>query len=112
MVLYKLYIVLINLMNISRMPYPIIWKVRLNEMMDKITEIINRWDPAKLMSHAPDDEYNSEVSRIIEVLKFENDSVNLANAIKDIFNESFGEDLVNDFEIYKEIANEILKKHG
>ncbi len=32
--------------------------------MDKITKIINEWDPINLMYHAPDDEYCFEIELI------------------------------------------------
>jgi hypothetical protein len=82
--------------------------VRLTTLLDRITQVINKWDPANLMSHAPDDEYNFEVGKIEEFMKTENEPIKLAHAIKDIFYQTFGDDVKYDLETYIKIANEIL----
>ena len=76
--------------------------------MDTITKIINKWDLANLMSHAPDDEYNYEVEKIKEIMSEESDPVKLAYAIKGIFADTFGGDVNCEMETYVKIAKELL----
>lgn len=58
--------------------------------MDKLTRIINSWDPIDVMSHAPDDEYNLEVEMIANLLKKTTDVNELAKGISDIFLDTCG----------------------
>lgn len=62
-------------------------------MRDAITAIINEWDPANLMSHAPDDEYEYEIGQIEEAMaRGVIEPYGLAREIHAIFVKSFGED--------------------
>ncbi|MED4781964.1 DUF1871 family protein [Brevibacillus choshinensis] len=58
--------------------------------MDKLTELINSWDPTNLMSHAPDDEYELEVQMIKQLLITTLDDNDLAKGIQNIFLETCG----------------------
>lgn len=87
-----------------------IWKVR-RASMDKLTEIINNWDPTNLMAHAPDDEYELEVERINELLMKTEDEYELAKGIKNIFLETCGPEFFKkDFRECLGVARKILKE--
>lgn len=60
--------------------------------MDKLTKIINEWDPTNLMSHAPDDEYELEIEKIKKALESTDNELELAKSIMSIFLESSGEE--------------------
>ncbi|MBM5598289.1 DUF1871 family protein [Listeria seeligeri] len=79
-------------------------------MYDKVEKIINEWDPIDLFPLAPKDEYNQEIKKIVNVLKDKSllNEENLANTLKLIFVESFGEDLFfrdNELDIAKKLLN-------
>ncbi|EFS03054.1 conserved hypothetical protein [Listeria seeligeri FSL S4-171] len=79
-------------------------------MYDKVEKIINEWDPIDLFPVAPKDEYNQEIKKIVNVLKDKSllNEENLANTLKLIFVESFGEDLFfrdNELDIAKKLLN-------
>jgi len=76
--------------------------------MDEIALIINDWDPANLMSHAPDDEYSFEITEIKKAIKEQNDLFELAQKIRDVMIQSFGSDMDYSFEKYHEVAVKIL----
>lgn len=95
-------------MKVSKSIKEIVWKIR-KIMYDKVEKIINEWDPIDLFPMAPEDEYSQEVRKIMNVLKRkERLSVeNLANTLKTIFIESFGDDIFfRDNEL--DIANKLL----
>jgi hypothetical protein len=78
--------------------------------MDKLTKIINEWDPTHLLSHAPDDEYNLEIQMIEEVLKKTNNENELAKKIHDIFLDTCGKVFFEQsFEDCLDVAKTILK---
>ncbi|WP_429951099.1 DUF1871 family protein [Enterococcus sp. AZ101] len=79
-------------------------------MYDKVEKIINEWDPIDLFPMAPEDEYSQEIRKIMNVLKRkERLSVeNLANTLKTIFIESFGDDIFfrnNELDIANKLLN-------
>lgn len=79
-------------------------------MYDKVEKIINEWDPIDLFPLAPKDEYNQEIKKIVNVLKDKSllNEGNLANTLKLIFVESFGEDLFfrdNELDIAKKLLD-------
>lgn len=79
--------------------------------MDKLTTIINNWDPTNLMSHAPDDEYDLEINMIAELLRKTNNENELAKGIQNIFLDACGEVFFKkDFEDCLDIARKILKE--
>ena len=55
--------------------------------------IIDEWDPIALLSHAPDDEYHSEICVIEQLLKSTTDTNTLALGIYDVFTRAFGDDV-------------------
>ena len=59
-------------------------------VMSIVKEVIDNWDPISLLSHAPKDEYHSEIKEIEELLKTTADCAELATGIYDIFLKSFG----------------------
>ncbi len=79
--------------------------------MDFVKRIIDAWDPIDLLSHAPDDEYHSEIEEIRYLLRMTDDSVELAEGIFDVFVESFGEDtFIKSKEECKWIAQTLLSQ--
>jgi len=76
-----------------------------------VKEIIDWWDPIDLLSHAPDNEYHSEVEKIENLLKITKDCDAIADGIFTIFLNAFGVDV---FKKTKqdciEIADKILIK--
>jgi hypothetical protein len=80
--------------------------------LNKLTEIINAWDPTNLMSHAPDDEYNLEIKMIGELLKTTSSEKELAKGIQKIFLETCGDEFFKEaFEECITIARKILKEY-
>lgn len=79
-------------------------------MYDKVEKIINEWDPIDLFPLALKDEYSQEIKKIVNILK-DKSSLNeekLANALKMIFVESFGEDMFfrdNESDITRKLLN-------
>ena len=63
--------------------------------MDFVKRIIDEWDPIDLLSHAPDDEFHSEIDEIGYLVRMIDDSVVLAEGIFNVFVESFGKDTFN-----------------
>lgn len=61
--------------------------------MDFVKRIIDEWDPIDLLSHAPDDEYHSEIAEIGELLNLSKDFSELAEGIYQVFSNSFGKDV-------------------
>ena len=58
--------------------------------MGFIKPIIDEWDPVNLLSHAPQDEYHSEIADIQQLLSHTSDPLILAEEIYNIFLNSFG----------------------
>lgn len=81
------------------------------EIVERITQIINDWDPIGFFPMAPKDEYINEIKKISEfVCSNHNLQVQpLAQAINKIFIETFGTDVYNeDLEQCTVIAKRIL----
>ena len=79
--------------------------------MNFVKSVIDAWDPIGLFSHAPDDEYHSEIEEIERLLSVMNESNELASGIYKIFVESFGADIfVKSYEECKQIAHMLLKE--
>jgi hypothetical protein len=53
--------------------------------------IVDDWDPLNLLSHAPDDEYHSEIKKIEQLFESKKEIDELATGIYNIFLNSFGE---------------------
>ena len=58
--------------------------------MSIVKEVIDNWDPINLLSHAPKDEYHSEITEIEKLLQSTVDCVELAAGIYNVFLRSFG----------------------
>ncbi|MBA9027633.1 DUF1871 family protein [Peribacillus huizhouensis] len=76
--------------------------------MSKTKRIINKWDPMKLLLHAPDDEYEEEILLINDVLALTSDVNQVANEIKAAFIKMFGYDFKRSYNDCLEIAKKIL----
>ena len=78
--------------------------------MDKITEIINEWDPLDLLPFAPQDEYEAEINEIKNILKGNKDiSIReLAFSINTILVNFLGDDYVPDMAKCIQVAQKIL----
>ena len=80
--------------------------------MDRITQIINDWDPIGFFPMAPKDEYINEIQKIKEFV-YSNYSLQvhtLAEEINKIFVETFGMNVYDeDLEQCTIIAKKILK---
>jgi hypothetical protein len=59
------------------------------EIMGIVTRIINDWDPAHLLHHAPDDEYEFEIAEIVVFLNKAESVDNLTEGIALVFNKAF-----------------------
>lgn len=79
--------------------------------MERITQIINDWDPIGFFPMAPKDEYINEIKKISKfVCAHQNLQVQpLAQAINEMFVETFGTDVYDeDLEQCAVIAKQIL----
>jgi len=56
-----------------------------------VKSVIDEWDPINLLSHAPNNEYHSEIEEIEQLLKHVKDCDLLAEGIYHVFLKSFGE---------------------
>lgn len=81
--------------------------------MNDIKKIINDWDPIDLLSHAPDDEYHSEIKEIEKLLETTKSYTDLAEGIYNIFITFFGNNTFkkSKFECIL-IAQKILSNKG
>ena len=61
--------------------------------MGTIKAVIDDWDPIGLLSHAPSDEYHSEIKEIENCISSIAGQVELATEIYNIFIRSFGCDI-------------------
>lgn len=81
--------------------------------MERITEIINDWDPIGFFPMAPKDEYFNEIRKIYEyVMSNKNLQIQLlAQTINRIFVETFGSDVyTEDMDKCMQVAEKILKE--
>lgn len=75
-----------------------------------VEKIINENDPIGLVhGGAPDDEYHTEIGKIVILLKNELNQKELAQKISDIFKNSFGEEIQTSDQLYFQIANNLLE---
>ena len=77
-------------------------------MEEKIKEIINEWDPIGLMTLVPSDEYKEEASEIFCFYQNCSDVRTLADRIKEIFTDQFGNFFDKTYEECFDIASKIL----
>ena len=85
----------------------------IKKLENNIKEIIDFWDPIKLLSFAPQDEYDFEIKQIRNKMLINKDikTDELALVIQTVFKNAFGEDVYySDENIEFDIAKKILKK--
>ncbi len=77
-----------------------------------IKKVIDEWDPVGLLEDgAPDDEYNPEISRLVNEVKEIDSAKELGKHIYDLFLKMFGDDMnIKSKNIYEceNVANLIL----
>jgi len=86
---------------------------KIKKLENNIKEIIDFWDPIKLLSFAPQDEYDFEIKQIKNKMLINKDikTDELALVIQTVFKNAFGEDVYySDENIEFDIAKKILKK--
>lgn len=86
---------------------------KIKKLENNIKEIIDFWDPIKLLSFAPQDEYDFEIKQIKNKMLINKDikTDELALVIQTVFKNAFGEDVYySDEYIEFNIAKKILKK--
>ena len=86
--------------------------IELIEFGNEIKEIINLWDPMGLMDFCPEDEYETEVKGIRNlVVNNKNiDKKSLAQEIRNIFKYYFSNEYKLKQEIEEDIASKIIEK--
>lgn len=85
--------------------------IKIIKFGNDIKKIINSWDPLDLLDIAPEDEYETEIREIRDIV-IETENINkeiLAYAIKEIFENSFSKKYCFDNFTIGEVAEEILK---
>ena len=87
--------------------------IELIEFGNEIKEIINLWDPMGLMDFCPEDEYETEVKGIRNlVVNNKNiDKKSLAQEIRNIFKYYFSNEYKSKQEIEEDIASKIIEKN-
>ena len=68
--------------------------IELIEFGDEIKEIINLWDPLKIMDISFSNEYSYEINRVIEELLKNTTIQNLSKKINKIFKNKFSYDII------------------
>ena len=86
--------------------------IELIEFGNEIKEIINSWDPIVLMEFCPEDEYETEIKGIRNlVVNNKNiDKKSLAQEIRNIFEYYFSDKYKSEQEIEEDIASKIIEK--
>ena len=87
--------------------------IELIEFGNEIKEIINLWDPMRLMDFCPEDEYETEVKGIrnLVVNNRNIDKKKLAQEIRNIFKYYFSNEYKSKQEIEEDIASKIIEKN-
>ena len=87
--------------------------IELIEFGNEIKEIINSWDPIGLIDFCPEDEYETEVKGIRNlVVNNKNiDKKSLAQEIRNIFKYYFSNEYKSKQEIEEDIASKIIEKN-
>ena len=79
--------------------------------MDFVKRVIDEWDPIGLLSHAPEDEYHTEIEEIQHLLSITDDCSELAEGIFSVFIDSFGKEVFDKSEEEcKRIARALLSQ--
>ena len=86
--------------------------IELIEFGNEIKEIINSWDPIGLIDFCPEDEYETEVKGIrnLVVNNKNMDKKSLAQEIRNIFEYYFSDKYKSEQEIEEDIASKIIEK--
>lgn len=86
--------------------------IELIEFGNEVKEIINLWDPMRLMDFCPEDEYETEVKGIRNlVVNNKNiDKKSLGQEIRNIFEYYFSTEYKSKQEIEEDIASKIIEK--
>jgi len=74
-----------------------------------LREIVNKHDPMSLMDIAPEDEYDSEVEKILANTLRLDSLLEIEKIINNIFVSNFGDDAKPAKNLYQKIAEEWLK---
>lgn len=77
-------------------------------MRDKVKSVVDEWDPINLLHHAPDDEYDLEIDKIVELLPTANSINDLACIIQNVFTECFGPTFKRNYEECFSIASKLI----
>ena len=87
--------------------------IELIEFGNEIKEIINSWDPIGLIDFCPEDEYETEVKGIrnLVVNNKNMDKKSLAQEIRNIFEYYFSNEYKSKQEIEEDIASKIIEKN-
>lgn len=75
---------------------------------ESLKKIVNEYDPVQLLDSASDNEYDSEVRKIVSLLSEDDDINSIADKVHKIFVDSFDEKLAGDKDTYLAIAKKIL----
>ena len=78
------------------------------ELFEKVKEVIIEHDPINLASHAPDDEYDSEVAYICPMVGRASSAEELSEKIYNLFVDQFDKDTAGDKRKYTAIAEKIF----
>ena len=86
--------------------------IELIEFGNEIKEIINLWDPMELMDFCPEDEYETEVKGIrnLVVNNKNMDKKSLAQEIRNIFEYYFSNEYKSKKDIEENVASKIIEK--
>ena len=87
--------------------------IELIEFGNEIKEIINLWDPMELMDFCPEDEYETEVKGIrnLVVNNKNMDKKSLAQEIRNIFEYYFSNEYKSKKDIEENVASKIIEKN-
>ncbi len=76
----------------------------------EVAKVINEWDPIDLISFSPPDEYDIEISLLVEHIQNGYGSYELAKEIQRIFLDRFGNQFTLGFDECLEVAKKILNE--
>lgn len=75
-----------------------------------VQEIIINNDPVGLVDGgAPDDEYDTEIGKIVILLRSETNKKLLSEKVRAVFKETFGDDISQDKNLYLLISEKLLE---
>lgn len=78
---------------------------------EKVKSVINKFDPIGLISGgAPEDEYDSQIKKIVSLIQKNAETDNLTEEIYNIFTQSFGKQSVGGKDLYLRIVEDLKEK--